>query len=158
MKNTHEFFLKQQRRKEIFLHEEKNFEINDLSPLILAYLGDAYFSLFVRKKLLLYETHDLQWISQTAQKFVSAVYQAKISKSFQEMMTEQELAIFRKGRNAHSHAPRVASVQEYHLSTAFEAVLGFCFFEKNFERLDFLCDASFKLMVAFELEDLKSES
>ena len=71
---------------------------------------------------------------------VSAVSQAKIYKDIEPFLTEDEQKIFRRGRNAKSHAPRAATVAEYHASTGFESLLGELFLRKNFSRLEEICE------------------
>ena len=61
----------------------------------------------------------------------------------ESMLTEEEKAIYRRGRNAKSHAPRSASVAEYHASTGFEAVLGWLFLQKKEERLHDVQESAF---------------
>ena len=99
------------------------------SPLVLAYIGDAYFHLFVRTRLLSFEQSQVHVLSDFAAQIVSAVWQAKAYHAIEERLTERERGIFRRGRNAKSHAPRRASVAEYHASTGFEALLGTLFLE-----------------------------
>jgi len=82
--------------------------------------------------------------SRIAAQIVSAVWQAKAYHAIEERLTERERGIFRRGRNAKSHAPRRASVAEYHASTGFEALLGTLFLEKDTERLDEIAEWAFQ--------------
>ena len=63
------------------------------------------------------------------------------------MLTEEEQEIFRRGRNAQSRTPRTASVQEYHISTGFEALLGTLYLNNETERLQELSEAAFQAIV-----------
>ena len=94
-------------------------DVNQLNPLVLAYIGDAYFHLFVRGRILSYEQCKVQVLHQFSAQIVSAVWQARAYQGIEERLTEREKAVFRRGRNAKSHAPRSASVAEYHASTGF---------------------------------------
>ena len=95
------------------------------SPLVLAYIGDAYFHLFVRTRLLSFEQSQVHVLSDFAAQIVSAVWQAKAYHAIEERLTERERGIFRRGRNAKSHAPRRASVAEHGLRGAsWHAVFG----------------------------------
>ena len=76
-------------------------------------------------------------------KLVSATLQAQAYKAIKDDLTEDEAYVFKRGKNAKSHAPRVASVHDYHISTGFEAVLGYLYLNKDFTRLDELCEKSF---------------
>ena len=140
---------------------EKNFlsdvtaeEIKTLSPLILAHIGDAYFHLYVRTRLLKI-THNVNRLHNFSSKIVSAVAQAKAYKNISEKLSDEERDIFRRGRNAKSHSPRAATVKEYHASTGFETLLGKLFLQKNFERLNEICEMAFDFVFG-EIEDEKN--
>lgn len=117
-------------------------EIKTLSPLVLAHIGDAYFHLYVRTRLLDI-THNITRLHELSAEIVSAPAQAKIYHDIENFLTDGERDIFRRGRNAKSHAPRKATVAEYHASTGFEALLGDLFLRKNFTRLDEICEKAF---------------
>ena len=117
--------------------------IKTLSPLILAHIGDAYFHLYIRTRLL-DVTHNITRLHDLSAEIVSAPAQAKIYSEIESILTEKEREIFRRGRNAKSHAPRKATVAEYHASTGFEALLGELFLRKNTMRLDEICEKAFE--------------
>lgn len=117
-------------------------EIKTLSPLILAHIGDAYFHLFVRTRLLEI-TRNITRLHDLSAKIVSATAQAKIYRELETFLTDDERNIFRRGRNAKSHAPRKATVAEYHASTGFEALLGELYLRQNFTRLNEICERAF---------------
>ena len=117
-------------------------EIKTLSPLVTAYIGDAYFHLYVRTRLLTV-TRRIQNLHDLSTKIVSAVAQAEAYKKIEPHLTDDERDIFRRGRNAKSHAPRSATVAEYHASTGFESLLGELYLKKNFSRLNEICDLAF---------------
>ena len=121
-------------------------DAKSLNPLVLAYIGDAYFHLFVRTRLLNYEQSKVQILHQFGAQIVSAVWQATAYQQMEGMLTEAEKAVFRRGRNAKSHAPRSASVAQYHASTGFEALLGTLYLNENHERLQQLAEAAFKII------------
>ena len=118
-------------------------EVKTLSPLVLAHIGDAYFHLYVRTRLL-QVTHNITSLHDLSAEIVSATAQAKIYHAIENFLTEDERDTFRRGRNAKSHAPRKATVAEYHASTGFEALLGELFLRKNFARLEEICELAFK--------------
>lgn len=120
-------------------------EVKTLSPLVTAYIGDAYFHLYVRTRLLSV-THKINKLHDLSAEIVSAVSQAAAYKEIESQLTEDERDIFRRGRNAKSHAPRSATVAEYHASTGFESLLGELFLRQNFSRLDEICDAAFNAL------------
>ena len=118
---------------------EASVDIRELSPLVLAYIGDAYFHLYVRTRLLQI-THKVDKLNSLSAEIVSAVAQAEAYKKIEPHLTDDERAIFKRGRNAKSHAPRVATVAEYHVSTGFEALLGELFLTNKISRLDEICE------------------
>ena len=118
-------------------------EIKTLSPLVLAHIGDAYFHLYVRTRLL-QVTKNITRLHDLSAEIVSAAAQAKTYHAIENFLTDEERDIFRRGRNAKSHAPRKATVAEYHASTGFEALLGELFLRKNFIRLEEICELAFK--------------
>lgn len=115
----------------------------NLSPLVLAYVGDAYYHLYIRTRLLNFEQSRVHLLNDFSMKLVSAALQAQAYKAIKDDLTEDEAYVFKRGKNAKSHAPRVASVHDYHISTGFEAVLGYLYLNKDFARLDELCEKSF---------------
>ena len=115
-----------------------------LPPLVLAYVGDAVFHLFVRRRLLSYVQSPVDVVSRFGAKFVSAVFQARAYTAVEPMLTEEETSVFRRGRNAHSRSPRSATVQEYHISTGFEALLGTLYLRNEKERLGEILEAAFQ--------------
>lgn len=121
-------------------------EIKTLSPLVLAHVGDAYFHLFVRTRLLQI-TRNITKLHDLSAQIVSATAQAKIYRELETFLTDDERDIFRRGRNAKSHAPRKATVAEYHASTGFEALLGELFLRQNFSRLDEICERAFDFAI-----------
>ncbi len=128
-------------------------DVNQLHPLVLAYIGDAYFHLFVRGRILSYEQCKVQVLHQFSAQIVSAVWQARAYQGIEAQLTEREKAVFRRGRNAKSHAPRSASVAEYHMSTGFEALLGTLYLEEDDERLYELAEASFQVISKAMMEE-----
>ena len=111
-------------------------EARMLSPLQLAYVGDSVHALLVRthvlqKNLLVRDMH------RAANEAVSAVSQAKELARLLPMLSEEEAAIVRRGRNAHPHhsAPKSASVGEYAEATGLEALLGYLYLTGRTERI-----------------------
>ena len=119
-------------------------DMRGMSPLISAYIGDAYYNLYVRSRLLSYEQHKVNVLNRYGAQMVSAVWQSRAYEAIEPTLTDEERDIFRRGRNAHSHAPRAASFAEYHASTGFEALLGELYLSERFDRLNELCEASFQ--------------
>ena len=126
----------------------ENLDVRELSPLVTAYVGDAYYHLFVRTKLLAYEQKAVRVLNEYSAKLVSANMQAQAYRAIEEQLTEEERGIFRRGRNVHSHAPgRSTSVADYHASTGFEAILGNLYLTRRFERLQEVAQLAFMASV-----------
>ncbi|RWZ52142.1 ribonuclease III [Halobacillus fulvus] len=123
--------------------------VKQMKSLALAYMGDSVYELHVREHLLEKGKVQPQQLHQAAVKFVSAKAQAKVVEYWQEqsMLTEEEEGVLRRGRNAKSGSvPKNTSVQTYRYSTAFEAVLGFLYLDKQEERLHELIHSAIQLI------------
>lgn len=109
----------------------------NLSPVVLAFVGDAVYSLYVREKLVLgtdFKTGTLQKLSSRQ---VSAKGQSELIERLLPALTEEEADIFRRGRNAKkSTRSRHASVGEYNRSTGFEALIGYLYLTGRHERIE----------------------
>ncbi len=124
----------------------QNVPVKRLHPLVLAYVGDAYFTLYVRTTLLAYEQNKVRVLHTLDSKIVSATMQAVAYKSLENQLTEQEMSIVKRGRNAKSTVPKSATVAEYRNSTGFEALLGYLYLGKNYERLSELVEKAFAVI------------
>lgn len=118
-----------------------------LPPLVLAYIGDAWFSLYVRNRLLSYENRQVRVLHTLESNVVSATMQAYALRQLEPVLQPDELDIIRRGRNAKSRTPKSASVQDYHSSTGFEALLGYLFLRQSAERMEELASAVFGLII-----------
>ena len=126
---------------------------HEVHPLVLAYLGDAYFHLFVRGRLLSYEQRKVHVLNEFGAQMVSANWQALALHAIEEQLTPEEHAVYRRARNAQSHAPRRTSVAIYHTSTGFEALLGYLYLTEEFPRLEELAELSFQALAKGLMED-----
>lgn len=114
-----------------------------ISPVTLAFVGDAVYSLWVREKLVLtadYRSADLQ---KHASAYVSAKGQSALVEKLLPLFTEEETEIFKRGRNAKkpSHAKN-AAIADYNRSTGFEAVIGYLYLIGEYARMDELLKES----------------
>lgn len=117
-----------------------------LNPVILAYIGDVVFSMYVRMRLLPTSSH-VRVIHDLGAKMVSAVMQAKAMDSLMASLSVDEAAIARRGRNTKSTVPKSATVREYRQGTAFEALVGWLFLADQEERLEEILKASFDIIL-----------
>ena len=132
-------------------------DARDVHPLVLAYVGDAYFHLYVRMRLLVYEQSKVQLLDTFSAQIVSAVWQARAYRGIAPMLTEEEQTIYRRARNTKSHAPRSASVADYHASTGFEALLGSLYIRHETERLKEITEAAFQIIAKAMMEEMQGE-
>ena len=116
-------------------------EINLLSPLTWAYVGDCVYELYIRTNLVNETNLKPHKLHIETIKYVKAKSQAKHLEKIYDELTEEEKNIVRRGRNAESHhLPKNANVQEYKYATAFEALIGYLYLTKKWERLkEILC-------------------
>lgn len=109
-----------------------------MKSLTLAYIGDAVYELHIRDYLIRMGSIKPHKLHEQAVKYVSAVAQASIITHMIEVdfLREQEVAVFRRGRNAKSSGiPKNVSVQAYRHSTGFEALIGYLYLKKEQSRL-----------------------
>ena len=107
-----------------------------LSPLQLAYIGDAVYELFVRTYLIGMKNISVNEMHKEAVKYVQAKAQADIIHSLEEKLTQEEWSIVKRGRNAKSGTiPKNANLQDYRYATGFEALIGFLYLTEKQERI-----------------------
>lgn len=100
-------------------------DVNSLSPLTLSFVGDVYFSLLVRTRLA-QVNRPVSQLHSASVKLVNAKAQAEAFKIIEEDLTEKELAIYKRGRNAKvGSVPKNATSGEYHSATGLEALFGY---------------------------------
>lgn len=117
---------------------DKKHAVN-VNPVVLAFVGDAVYSLFVRGKLALSSDFKTGEMNKVFTGEVKAVAQAELVKTLLPLFTEEETAIFKRARNAKKNTrAKNASVAEYNMSTGFEAVLGYLYLTGDNDRLNFL--------------------
>lgn len=114
-----------------------------LHPLVLAYIGDAYFNLYVRTRLLAFEQSRVRVLHGHGARMVSATLQAYALRALEGGLSGDELAVVKRGRNAKSTVPKSASVGDYRASTGFEALLGFLYLSGDEARLTALASEAF---------------
>ena len=106
------------------------------SPLVLAYLGDAVYELLIRTRLVRAGNRQVNKLHHEAVHYVKAAAQAKLSQLLLNELTEQERAVLKRGRNAHSNTmAKHASMIDYRMATAFEALLGYLWLAGQEERV-----------------------
>ncbi len=111
-------------------------QVKMMNPLVLAYIGDAVYELFVRTEMIsLHDQYTVHKLHNEVVGFVKASAQFETMKTIEQELTEEELYIYKRGRNAKSAVPKSAEVSEYRVATGFEAVLGYLYLLGESERL-----------------------
>ena len=121
-------------------------DINLLSPLTWAYVGDAIYELFIRTNLINNTKLKPHKLHIESIKFVKAQAQANILKELMEDLSEEEKEIVRRARNAENHhLPKNADPEDYMYSTAYEGLIGYLYLCKKDDRLKELLNKSLKI-------------
>ena len=112
-------------------------EVNLISPLVWAYVGDSVYEVFIRTHLV--ETTKLKphKLHIEAIKYVKAKAQAEMLEKLQDILTEKEKDIVRRTRNTENHhVPKNADATDYMYATAFEGLIGYLYLSGQTERLN----------------------
>lgn len=119
------------------MKERINSESYLKNALTLAYLGDAVFSLLVREKLVIDSNVKPNTMNKRANEIVCARNQAEIMRKIETNLTDDELDISLRARNSHlqNRKAKHSTIEEYSLATQFEALIGYWYLNKNFEKL-----------------------
>ena len=121
---------------ELINREKNETDINMLSPLTWAYVGDAVYELYIRTNLVNNTKSKPHKLHLESIKYVKAKAQADLLKKIEEILTEEEKDIVRRARNAENHhLPKNADPADYMYSTAFEGLIGYLYLTKKDERL-----------------------
>ena len=118
---------------------------NLLNPLVLAYIGDAVYEVYIRQYVISGTNHRPNYLHKAATGYVSAKAQSKLLEKLMPILTEEEVDIVKRGRNAKSGTTaKNADVLEYRHSTAFECLIGYLYYQQCFERLKEILDFALK--------------
>ena len=108
-----------------------------MNAVVLAFVGDAAYSLYVREALVFSSDYKTGTLQKLASARVSAKGQAALMQRLLPRLTDEETEIFLRGRNAKKPTKsKNASVAEYNVSTGFEAVIGFLYLVGDYARID----------------------
>ncbi len=117
----------------------KSQDPKQVSPLGLAYIGDAVYEVYVRSSVLERGNTAVNKLHKTATRYVSAKAQSRIIHAILPNLTEEEQAVYKRGRNAHSNtSAKNADIVEYRHATGFEAVIGYLFIAGDYNRISYL--------------------
>ena len=124
--------------KEKFLNEFglEEQDLRTYSPLTLAYIGDAIFELVVRTVLVERKNTQAEKLHKAATKIVKAETQALMIQAIKDELTEEEMAVYKRGRNAKAVTrAKNATMSEYRRATGFEALMGYLYLKGDMERM-----------------------
>ena len=128
---------------EIIERPENVSEVNTMSPLTWAYIGDSVYELYIRQHLINTTKLKPHKLHIEAIKYVKARAQADILAKIENELDEHEKEIVKRGRNAENHhLPKNATVQEYMYSTGFEALIGYLYLTGQDDRLKEILELS----------------
>ncbi len=120
-----------------FSPEMKEADVNRISMLGLAHIGDGVYELLTRTMLCLQGHQSVGELHKLTVSYVKAPAQALAMEKILPHLTEEELALYKRGRNAHVHGvPQGASVGEYHSATGLEALFGWLYLLDRKERIN----------------------
>ena len=112
-------------------------ELNAMSALALAHMGDAVYELLARRELCRAGGLTAGDLHRQTIQIVSAAAQAEAARRLLPFLTETESAVYRRGRNSHSHAaPKSVTAVEYHAATGLEALFGWLYLREDHSRLE----------------------
>ncbi|MBQ7203854.1 MAG: ribonuclease III [Eubacterium sp.] len=115
---------------------DKNRNPKQLSPLNLAFIGDCVYEMLVRETLVQQANRPVNDLHRESVKFVSAKAQTQAYDKIKDLLTEDEMSVFKRGRNAKvGHNPKSASQGEYHIATGVEALFGYLYLTDQTERI-----------------------
>lgn len=112
-----------------------------LNSLALAFVGDGVYDLIIREKLACQGNRPVGQLNSEKVDIVRCESQAALAEKIEPYLTEEEADVLRRGRNAHvNHAPKNATMGQYHAATAFEALLGYLYLSDRIDRIRELLD------------------
>lgn len=119
---------------------------SQLAPLTLAYIGDGVYELFVRTRVIEEnENMPAHKLHKKTVQYVKAHAQSQSIEAMLPKLTEEEEAVFRRGRNAKSHTvPKNADLIDYKRATGFEALIGYLYLSEQYDRLNELMNIAYK--------------
>ena len=114
----------------------KSVSTRQLSPLVLAYIGDSIFDLVVKTKIVTAGNTQVNKMNRAASSIVKAESQSKMIGYLEDKLTEEEGSVYKRGRNAKSYtSAKNASISDYRRATGFEALMGYLYLSGQYERM-----------------------
>lgn len=115
---------------------DKKVNPKQLSPLNLAFIGDCVYEMLVRETLVTDANRPVNDLHRESVKFVSAKAQTAAFERIKDILTEEEMAVYKRGRNAKvGHSPKSATEGDYHCATGVEALFGYLYLTERLDRI-----------------------
>ena len=114
---------------------EKRISPNQYSTLTLAYVGDCVYELYVRLYLIKDKDFPVKVLHKSATGFVKASAQAEYFRRIEGILTDEEMSVFKRGRNTNSHPPKNADMVDYKIATGVETLIGYTYLKGDNKRL-----------------------
>ena len=122
----------------IFKTNYSKIDARQLNPLVLAFVGDSFFSFYVKTEKVSLEKSKVNNLNSSTAKLVNARSQMEFMFKIMNELTEEENDIVHRARNANIHSKaKNFSIEEYRYATAFEALVGYLYLIKDYERLEY---------------------
>lgn len=119
-------------------------QVEQYSPLTLAYIGDCVYELIIRTNLVYTANAPVDRLNRMGSMLAKAGTQSAIIEAVMDMLTAQELAAYKRGRNAHTaNRARNATAGDYRRATGFESLIGYLYVREDFDRIMELVKAGF---------------
>lgn len=127
------------------MEENLNFKLSDYSPLVLAYMGDAYFEVLVRAHIIGSGDCKPGDLNIKAKDYITAVSQSRAVEKLVPILSEFESMVYKSGRNAKSnHTPKSADAVDYRRATGLETLFGYFYLSGNLARAKELFELVFE--------------
>ena len=134
----------------------KTGDANMYSPLALAYIGDAVYEVYIRSYVLSGGNCPVNKLHRASTGYVSARAQSLVAHSIEPILTEEEAAVYKRGRNAHSNtSAKNADIVDYRHATGFEALVGYLFISGRTQRLEEIVKLSIETVNKINTEEKK---
>lgn len=115
---------------------ENNERANEYSPLTLAFVGDGVYDLLVREYLVSQANRPVGELNRLKVEIVCCKAQAQTAKKLMPMLTDEEVAVYKRGRNATTNStPKNSSKADYHSATGLEALFGYLYMKGDTQRI-----------------------
>ncbi len=133
---------------------DRKADLKEISPLTLAFIGDGVYDLLVREKLVCEANRPVGMLNAEKIKIVNCTAQADAAHYLSEFLTEEELSVYKRGKNANaSTVPKNAKKIDYHCATGLEALFGYLYLKGDTDRIRTLFELTEKNITDKEAEE-----